>query len=230
MALGDGAATLVCLSDTHGLHRTIKTEQLLERLRDERRDLDQLVVLHSGDFNQWPTAAATEDFNKWMAEDPLLRLVPKQRKIVIQGNHDIISKVTAVVKRENMNFTLLLNESCTVTVGGREITVLGCMFNENGVFSWEQVLGKCPDCDILLTHSPCNGDRLEDKALHHALRGLTKPKHLQWRVHVSGHAHERHYVSRDDAHNFIWVGAALHQGHNKPLVDPVLLPCPAFTV
>jgi predicted phosphohydrolase len=65
---------IVCISDTHGLHRELEVPA---------GDL----LIHAGDFSfsQNSTALAVmRDFNRWLGE------LPHRYKVIIPGNHDVL--------------------------------------------------------------------------------------------------------------------------------------------
>ncbi len=63
---------LVCLSDTHGLHRQADVP-------------DGKFLLHAGDFmRSGLEPVEIEDFDDWLAE------LPHPHKLVIAGNHDLL--------------------------------------------------------------------------------------------------------------------------------------------
>eukprot|EP00727_Mastigamoeba_balamuthi_P004349 m51a1_g13912 hypothetical protein (152) ;mRNA; r:790820-791736 len=67
-------------------------------------------------------------------------------------------------------------------------------------------------------------DRLWSKSLAKVVEGLPEPPHLRKRVHVSGHAHERHFVE-EDVHGrpVLWVGASLKVGSTGLREQPVVV-------
>jgi len=61
---------VVCVSDTHSMHRTLGTIP------------DGDVLVHAGDFTQTGTLAEVQDFCSWLGS------LPHEHKIVIAGNHE----------------------------------------------------------------------------------------------------------------------------------------------
>lgn len=70
MNLGPKKVRIVCISDTHGMHR---------RLRIPPGD----VLVHAGDITMGGEKAVMLDFDKWLGE------LPHKHKVVICGNHDL---------------------------------------------------------------------------------------------------------------------------------------------
>ena len=107
--------TLICMSDTHSKHRKVSFDSC--GVPTERS-----VVLHAGDFCRWPDTSGILDFNNWMGTDQFLSQIPKNRKLVVLGNHDYHSlyfwkSPWRYLSAEQMNFTLLVNELHTLRFG-----------------------------------------------------------------------------------------------------------------
>ena len=72
-ALKPSIQRIVCISDTHGLHRKVAVPG---------GDL----LIHAGDFMRTGTSLEEiADFNGWLGEQP------HPHKIVVAGNHDLLS-------------------------------------------------------------------------------------------------------------------------------------------
>ncbi len=70
---------IVCLSDTHGLHR---------KLTLPPAD----ILIHSGDFMvHGRSTDEIDDFNSWLGS------LPHKHKIVVAGNHDLLLMNCAVL-------------------------------------------------------------------------------------------------------------------------------------
>jgi hypothetical protein len=98
-ALKPAIDRIVCISDTHGLHRKVTVPE---------SDL----LIHAGDFMR--TGISLEeiaDFNDWLGEQP------HRYKIVVAGNHDLLFEMTPDNAMEHLtNAVYLENEG--IVLGG----------------------------------------------------------------------------------------------------------------
>ena len=62
--------TIVCISDTHGLHRDLTPVP------------DGDILIHAGDFTRFGDIDDVLEFNAWLGE------LPHKHKIVVFGNHE----------------------------------------------------------------------------------------------------------------------------------------------
>ena len=67
---GNSTVRLICLADTHGLHRKVKVP-------------DGDLLIHAGDFTSTGDLAEIEDFSDWLEE------LPHKHKVVIASNHEL---------------------------------------------------------------------------------------------------------------------------------------------
>ncbi|KAH3758103.1 hypothetical protein Pelo_10044 [Pelomyxa schiedti] len=207
---------VVALSDTHGRHREVNTKLAAESCNPEN-----CIVVHSGDMVQWPHFNQVIDFNVWMGSDPFMGSIPRQRKFVVLGNHDNVARY--LPSDSELNFTLLRNTGCAVPFpGGRQLTIFGTTFQEPDE-EWTSVLAACPTVDILVSHSPPNHDRRNDKHLRHAFRAMHPAENLERRLSISGHAHERYFHRESTSRPVVYIGASLSTS-SGPLRDPLILP------
>ncbi|KAH3756673.1 hypothetical protein Pelo_11528 [Pelomyxa schiedti] len=210
---------LVCISDTHNKHQTVSFSHLPP-------PDDSTFVLHAGDFCKWPnTQEQVVEFNDWMGNEPYLSLIPRERKLVVVGNHDhhpLVPWRAPWRAVKDFNFTLLDNRSVFFDVpdlpeGANRVHFFGTSYHKPILSSWQSIIPS--DCDILITHAPCRfGDRLADDELCQAVARLGRPHTLPFRVCLSGHAHERHFLEQTPCvpggELHWWIGAAM--GHHPP--------------
>lgn len=87
------AVTIVCISDTHELHRELEVPN---------GDL----LIHAGDFTMFSqSAAAILDFNEWLGE------LPHAHKIVIPGNHEFFLESAPSRRSLISNARILIDEA-----------------------------------------------------------------------------------------------------------------------
>lgn len=172
---------IVCISDTHGLHRRVSVPE---------GDL----LIHAGDFmGAGRSLDEITDFNAWLGDQP------HPYKIVVAGNHDLLLQQTPAAARALLtNAAYLENEGIVLaglTFWGSPMTPVfpnWAFHVERGVASrkyWDQIP---TGTDVLITHGPPYGandkpdilaSRLGCKDLIQAVLRV-KPK-----LHVFGHVH-----------------------------------------
>ncbi|KAH3760563.1 hypothetical protein Pelo_7605 [Pelomyxa schiedti] len=210
---------LVAMSDTHGMHRTMNTRNVVDSGCDLRNNT---ILVHSGDASG--TLEQTRDFNLWMDEDPVLHEIPKERKFVVYGNHDNWFS-TLFRHSAGCNFTLLVNSGRTLDFQGRALSIFGTTYHIPEESSWDSIFGSCNDVDILVTHAPISPHhRLNDPALWPPFTKMLPPAHLPRRIHISGHAHERYFVKNSESLLVTWVGASVNVAPDEPLLQPLVIP------
>lgn len=171
---------VVCLSDTHGKHRSIR----------EVPNGD--VLIHAGDIQGAGEWQELEDFNEWLGE------LPHQHKLVIAGNHD---KAFFCHPRQAR-----LALSNAVYLEDEEIVIEGIRFWGSPwtpvFFNWYFMLksgkemsakwNKIPDnTDVLVTHGPPQeyGDRVGYR--YAGCPDLAdRLQALSLSAHIFGHIHE----------------------------------------
>src|SRR5271163_2230797 len=92
-ALNPAIQRVVCISDTHGLHRKVVVPE---------GDL----LIHAGDFMRTGTSLEEiADFNDWLGEQP------HPHKIVVAGNHDLLFEIAPnKARRQLTNAVYLEND------------------------------------------------------------------------------------------------------------------------
>ena len=169
--------TIVCISDTHELHRELDVP-------------NGDILIHAGDFTMFSrSAAAILDFSEWICE------LPHRWKILIPGNHEFFLESDRSRRRLINNAAVLINECVEVAglkIWGSPVTPLyGGAFGLSSSADRTRLYAGIPtDVDILVTHGPPFGilDRSPGTP-HHAgcpqlLEAVTR---LKPQLHVFGH-------------------------------------------
>ncbi|MET4027962.1 Icc-related predicted phosphoesterase [Marinobacter sp. MBR-99] len=175
---------LVCISDTHSLHRRLPSIP------------DGDVLIHAGDCLGQGTLENIEDFNDWLGS------LPHRHKIVIAGNHDWAFQETPELARQALTSAIYLEDSGVEIEGVR---FWGSPWTP--IFmNWAFMLGRgeplynkwqlIPEnTDVLITHGPPQGigDEVmlglqsQNVGCEHLLERLHR---LSVKAHVFGHIHE----------------------------------------
>lgn len=175
---------LVCISDTHSLHRRIP----------EIPDGD--VLIHAGDCLGAGTLDDVADLNDWLGS------LPHQYKIVIAGNHDAAFQETPDLARETLTNAIYLEDS-GVDIEG--VQFWGSPWTPP-FMNWWFMLDRgqplyekwslIPDnTDVLITHGPPKnvGDEVS-LGFRCFNAGCVDLSHridkLSLKAHVFGHIHE----------------------------------------
>jgi Icc-related predicted phosphoesterase len=150
---------LVMFSDSHGACPTIP-------------EGDVLCV--AGDVFCGDDLQSLKSDLRWLAS------LPHQRKLFVQGNHDLILKMQS-------NAEELLAEEGITLLNNNSIAVDGVRF-----YGVPYGGSDIQPCDVLVSHVPPAG--VLDKGLYGKAIGcprlLTAVRMLKPRVHIFGHAHE----------------------------------------
>jgi predicted phosphohydrolase len=170
---------IVCISDTHGLHRQIAVPP-------------GDVLVHAGDLTAHGELDELRDLNDWLGS------LPHPHKVVIAGNHDWC------FEQEPERAQALLTHA--IYLADADVSVAGLRFYGSpwtaGFGGWAFTRSplalsyhwtELPDeIDVLITHGPplggldqnAKGEHLGDEALAEAVRRV-RP-----RLHIFGHIHE----------------------------------------
>lgn len=171
--------TIVCLSDTHELHREVDVP-------------NGDILIHAGDFTMFSkSTAAILDFNKWLGE------LPHRHKIVVPGNHEFFLEADPSKRNLISNATVLIDEAIEIMglkIWGSPITPLyGGAFGRSSPKDRARLYAAIPDdVNVLVTHGGPYGVLDHSPGmLHHGgcpeLReavGRLKPQ-----LHLFGHIH-----------------------------------------
>lgn len=184
---------LVCISDTHSLHRRIP----------EIPDGD--VLIHAGDSLGQGTLENIEDLNDWLGT------LPHRHKLVIAGNHDWAFQNDPEKARAILTHAIYLEDSGVEIDGIRfwgspwSPTFMHWAFMLDRGEPLNEKWQRIPDdTDVLITHVPPHG--MGDEAIssftaqHVGCRDLMIRLHqLNLQAHIFGHIHEGYgtYLFRD---------------------------------
>ena len=174
-------ARLVCLSDTHGLHRQADVP-------------DGDFLLHAGDFmRSGLDPEEIEDFDDWLAG------LPHSHKLVIAGNHDLLFERDPREARRRLRHAVYLENAAADVAGlrfwGSPVTpvIPEMAFSAGRLRDRRAYWSKLPEkVDVLLTHGPPFGTLDQQHILgdHLGCRELTRAVlRAQPRLHVFGHVH-----------------------------------------
>jgi len=137
---------LVCISDTHSLHRRML----------EIPDGD--VLIHAGDCLGAGTLDNVEDLNDWLGT------LPHKHKIVIAGNHDWVFQEAPDFAREALTNATYLEDSGTEIEGVRfwgspwtPTFVDWAFMLDRGQLLHDRWMQIPEDTDVLITHGPPKG-------------------------------------------------------------------------
>ncbi|WP_339804881.1 metallophosphatase domain-containing protein [uncultured Marinobacter sp.] len=206
---------LVCISDTHSLHRRIP----------EIPDGD--VLIHAGDCLGAGTLSNVEELNEWLGA------LPHHHKIVIAGNHDWAFQETPELAREALTQAIYLEDSGVEIDGVRfwgspwTPTFMDWAFMlERGQPLHEQWKQIPDDTNVLITHGPPKdiGDEV-DLGFRCQNVGCVDLKHrvaqmTQLRAHIFGHIHEGYGEYHIGGSRFINASTctARYEPTNPPIV------------
>lgn len=170
--------TIVCLSDTHELHRQVEVP-------------DGDVLVHAGDFTMFSkSTAALRDFNEWLGE------LSHRYKVLVPGNHEFAFEDPSRT-RLITHATLLINEGVEILglkIWGSPSTPLyggafGLSHSEDRKRLYDGIPG---DTDILITHGPPYGilDQAPEFDVHAGDPELLKAVlRIRPKLHIFGHVH-----------------------------------------
>eukprot|EP01112_Ceratiomyxa_fruticulosa_P013874 TRINITY_DN3931_c0_g1_i1.p1 TRINITY_DN3931_c0_g1~~TRINITY_DN3931_c0_g1_i1.p1 ORF type:complete len:249 (-),score=32.69 TRINITY_DN3931_c0_g1_i1:281-1027(-) len=194
---------VVCISDTHVLHRRVKVPE-------------GDILIHAGDFGR-DSLESIVGFSDWLAT------LPHKHKIVIAGNHDSLFDKEPAIARENLKNCVYLQDS-GVTIEGIKFwgAPLPPFFLKGPPLEkrWSNIPN---DVDVLITHGPPlgfggtlqSGIDVGCRYLAAAILERVKPK-----VSVFGHIHEGYGVYYSDHTTFI--NASICTKSMSPSNPPVI--------
>jgi Icc-related predicted phosphoesterase len=182
---------LVCVSDTHGYHDTMRVP-------------DGDVLIHAGDLTKRGTVDEVRAVDQWLAK------MPHKHKIVVAGNHDFLFEREPETARAMLTHATAYLEDEGVEIDGTRF--YGSPYTPE-FFNWAFMLPRGEalrakwshipnDVDVLITHGPPY--QILDLTLHGEHAGCEalaeRMAELKPRLHVFGHIHEG-YGIRDDANS-----------------------------
>lgn len=199
---------IVCLSDTHCLHRSVKVP-------------DGDLLIHAGDMTERYGWEALQDFGAWMRE------LPHPHKVAIAGNHDFCCQHDPVRARRLLEGVTYLQDE-QVTIEGLQIYgspwqpwFYDWAFNLPRGEELRKVWAKIPDkTQILVTHGPPDGmldltGRLQSAGCEDLLARVDAIRPV---MHVFGHIHEGH--GRKHHHGTWFVNASICDGQYRAVNQP----------
>ena len=219
---------LVCISDTHSLHRA-----MIHPLPDGD------LLIHSGDFTHTGAVSEMSDFCRWFEAEA--RRYPLGA-ILISGNHDRgldrDKSVHAGINREWVEccpkIRYLDRLVGTVTLGG--VLFYGCPYTpESGRWAFQigrgtskhfwanELANGLGNCEVAITHGPpwgigdeiLEGEHVGDDAMLEAFSNCENLK-----LHVCGHIHAGYGARKHDDVTFI--NAAICDDAYKPVNEPIV--------
>ena len=204
------AVRLVLLSDTHGMHRSVRAPEG-----------DWLI--HAGDFTVSKSWKEIVDFNAWLAE------LPHRVKILVPGNWEFWLEADLSKRSLLSNAAVLINERIQIEglhIWGSPVTPLyGGAFGMSSAADRKRLYDQIPDdTDILITHGPSFGmlDCPPNSNLHVGCRELFDAvMRVKPTLHLFGHVHGAKGIVYTDS--TIFVNAALLGPHGEMDKAPIVL-------
>lgn len=210
-AIHSGSKTkvrVVCISDTHELHRELDVPN---------GDL----LIHAGDFTFWNHASKIQDFNDWLGE------LPHPYKVLIPGNHDRAFNQDPKWRAKITNGILLINEAvtlCGLRIWGSPVTCDDAAYGHTQSEERASLYATIPkDTDILITHGPPYGilDHEKGSDRKQGCPELRKAVvRVKPRLHVFGHVHTAYGVMPTKSTLFVNAALLGLEGdlENRPIV------------
>ena len=97
---------IVCVSDTHGMHRTLNVPE-------------GDVLLHAGDFTRFGNQADAVDFNEWLGT------LSHPHKVVVLGNHEANAPWVEGVQSVLSNAHVLVDRGLDLSCRGGTVRLWG---------------------------------------------------------------------------------------------------------
>ena len=193
--------TILCLSDTHNRHRSL-------------RNLPQAdALVHCGDFTEYGTEAEALDFLNWFCDQPYLY------KLFTVGNHDVCLYGGGV---EGLDGNCYFLSGNGVTLDG--VHFHGLPFFIEGLEN-HSVQAVPSGVDVLISHQPPFGVLDEagesGKVCHYGSESLAQRIHdIRPSYCLFGHVHAGYGMTEKDG--TVYVNAALMRDGGQ-LNEPVLV-------
>lgn len=207
---------LALISDTHLLHDQITVP-------------DGDVLIHAGDALRRGSRKEFREFISWFAGQP------HARKLYVPGNHGAcVEKYPDLCRQiaEGAGVDLLVDAGLTIDGwrfwGSPWTPRFGhwSFMRDRGSDirgAWDQIP---PDCGVLITHGPAygHGDLAPGARNAGCIDLLGAIRLVKPRLHVCGHIHEGHGVTRSDvALGTVFVNAAICTGSYEPTQVPIVV-------
>lgn len=209
---------LVCISDTHGLHRKIKLPE-------------GDILIHAGDFTRNGELSTIHDFNLWLGEQK----ENFKYILVIAGNHDRSFESNPEIVEPLLTNAIYLKDSGVVI---DDVSFWGSPWQPwfcNWAFNlqrgqplkekWDLIPD---DTDVLITHGPPYGilDVLDDIGSEPGKNIgcedlMDRVRKINPKVHVFGHIHEGYGMHAGHRTNFI--NASSCTSSYKPTNTPIVI-------
>jgi Icc-related predicted phosphoesterase len=171
---------IVCISDTHGLHRQVDVPE-------------GDILLHAGDVSKRGKEQEIKEFNDWLGE------LPHPHKVVIAGNHDFLFEENPKLAEPLITNAIYLNDSFLeidgLKIWGSPISPWyhDWAFNRKRGAEIKKHWDLIPEgIDILITHGPPFGI-MDYTFTGHTVgcEELTKAiERVKPKIHLFGHIHE----------------------------------------
>jgi len=169
---------LVCLADTHNLHHHLPIPE-------------GDVLIHAGDCTDGGTRNETNNFLRWMQEQP------HPYKILIPGNHDFFFEKKELLRTIPHGIHVLLDQELVIQgkrFWGSPVTpgMINWAFNRERGKAMQLHWDLIPrNVDVLITHTPPYGimDQIESGERLGCEDLLKTLKDVQPAVHLFGHIH-----------------------------------------
>lgn len=193
MNIGPKKLRIVCISDTHGMHR---------KLRIPPGD----VLVHAGDISMRGEEKTIRDFDQWLGE------LPHKHKVVICGNHDFCFEIKPELAKTWMTNAHYLQDQSVIIEGLKfygspwQPTFHNWAFNKDRGEKIKTEWDKIPsDTDVLITHGPPFG--ILDKTVDNRKVGceelLLAVNRIKPKIHIFGHIHENYGEIKLNGTHFI---------------------------
>lgn len=208
---------IVCISDTHSMHRQIAQVP------------DGDVLVHAGDLLGMGMLRELEDLNDWFGS------LPHTHKIVIAGNHDWCFQTKPDLARAAMTNVIYLEDS-GIKIG--DIEFWGSPYTpwfRDWAFNVERGKAiaahwtKIPTTtDVLITHGPPHGilDAVIDaeEQMHVGCMDLfLKLEELDLKAHIFGHIHEGYGYGRREKDGVQFANACICTRRYRPTNSPIVI-------
>ncbi len=204
---------LVCISDTHGQHRSLP-----------HPIPDGDVLIHAGDITEMGENEVLADFNAWIGS------FPHKHKVVVAGNHDFSLERDREKSESLLTACTYLRDSAA-EIGGLKFygspwtpTFLEWAFMLDRGEKIREAWDKIPaGTEILITHGPVYGilDRVYTGPLAGCEELLKVVQKLKPQYHIFGHIHECYGTTKIGDTTF--VNASSCDYRYKPKNAPIVI-------